>query len=164
MKTNSFIKKLRFHRQLHDYLCMYSNELDEDTLKQMQDVQYYIESELYKSGDLDVYYDAVADKAVSARVLSYNIGYDSTWLYNSNLVSKFLDEYSRYVQKINKTTKVEIIEAMYNYKNNTVTITFTNDTKIIMNALTYFMIESKIKKMNYNDIIKYYALEVITLS
>ena len=83
---------------------MYSNELDEDTLKQMQDVQYYIESELYKSGDLDVYYDAVADKAVSARVLSYNIGYDSTWLYNSNLVSKFLDEYSDFVK--NETIKM----------------------------------------------------------
>lgn len=163
MKTSSFTKKLIFYRQLHDYLCMYSNELDADTIKQMQDVQYYIESELYTSGNLDVYYDAVADKAISARVLSYNTGYDSTWLYNSNLVSKFLDEYSRYVQKINKTTKVEIIEAMYSYKNNTVTITFANDTKIIMNALTYFMIESKIKKMNYNDIIKQYALEVINL-
>ena len=161
-----FKNDLRFCAQLEDYLNYLDPTYDRDEYNHLVEILEYVSNKL--NFDYNDYYGNYdfADNLIDDY---YKYGYNADW-YKDDLA---FDEFKRALQYYDirlqfekekaKPKKVVIKYTGYEYDENTCTVTvrFSNNTHMIMNAVDFFMIESEIGKMDYKTIISQFAIEVL---
>lgn len=159
MKYNKMKDLFKFYRQLEDYLDHINPITYKDEYENTINILDFIGTELAEDISIDNIYDYKFDMHTDR--------YDENWYEDDEDYYQFTRNY-QYFDKLlrnknNEPKKVVVKYIGYDYdeKTCTVTVNFSNNTRIIMNAVDFFMIESKISKMEYKAIIAQFAIEVL---